>query len=306
MAHDDSDKNLEQIHNRFTAFFPTEHFSSEQLSDLLESGDIFSQQVDILTYLQAALLEEKVLEVEIDDLTRIYSCRLYDNFPDLVEEEEDGVVKLVEPDYSAGEYLKNMSFFNSWPLEPAIGNLTIRNSKRVLFRLFTPSYAVELGTCFRGLVDVRDIPVLRFDYPIIGRIVRGTRAYRAKIPKEMNFITTVLDQNSQKVLSLRVIDISVRGMGFQIEKEQQSIFAEYEDRIFDLIINDVSTISLKGNLRHISKIRGKNGTEYICGTNFDLANREVASKIETIVAQVQRDYLKELSDLSDENNKDPA
>lgn len=304
MSQDDSHNNLEEIHNRLTTYFPTEHFSSEQLIELLESGDILSQPSDFVSFLKSSLLEEKILEVEIDGLTRIYSCRLYDNYPDLVEEEVDGVVELVEPDYSTGEYLKEMSFFNSWPLEPAIGNLTIRNSRHVLFRLFTPSYAVELGTHFRGLVDVRDVPVLRFDYPVIGRIVRGARAYRAKIPKEMNFITTVLDQDTQKELSLRVVDISVRGMGFQIENEQQSIFAEYEDRIFDLIINGVSTISLKGNLRHISKIRGKNGTEYICGTNFDLANREVASKIETIVARVQRDLLKELSDLADENGHD--
>ncbi len=181
------------IQQYLTLFFPSEHYTPEVLQEAIDIRDVFYDPPDILRYLQTALIDDKILEVEIYGLTRIYFSRLYDELPPLVEQENDGQIIFIEPEYTPAEYLKNMAYFNSWPLEAALGNVAIRKSKNVLFRLFTTTYAVELGTFFRCLADVRDVPVLRFDYPVIGRIVRGARSYRAKVPQAMQLVARITD-----------------------------------------------------------------------------------------------------------------
>lgn len=60
-----------------------------------------------------------------------------------------------EPEYAPAEYLKEMTHFLSLPLEPALGNISARNSQKVIFRLFPTSYAVDLGTSFARLAEGR-------------------------------------------------------------------------------------------------------------------------------------------------------
>ncbi len=288
----------ERIQKNLSLFFPDMVYTRESLEESLEIGDIFYKPTDILPFLQSALFDEKVVEVELDGMSRVYFSRIYDDLPDLVPTEVDGESVMAEPNYKAGSYLKDMTHIISLPLEPGIGNLNIRSTRRILLRLFTTSYAVELGTSFQDITEVRELPVLRLAFPIIGRIVRGAREFRAKVPDKLDIKVLVVGKRKQDSMTTKVVDISVSGMSFAIKKNQQEFFRVDQIRTLEFIIDGMMVVRLNGTIRHVSKIRGKKGTEHICGVKFDLVTRALASKVEGIVATVQRAHLKELYDKS--------
>jgi c-di-GMP-binding flagellar brake protein YcgR len=291
---------VQRTQRRLNIFFPEEIFTAAMIEEALEDGDIFYKPTDMLPYLQTILMDEKILEVELDGLTRVYFSRLYDDLPPLPEEDSSGATEPT-PDYAPGDYLKQMSHLILLPLEPGIGNLFVRHSQRVLIRFFTTTYAVELGTIFQDLADVRGLPVLRLAFPAIGRLVRGAREFRAKVPETMKLIVLVMGKRKHGTVRTRVVDMSASGMAFSIAKEQQDLFRIDETRTIEFVHDDMMLVRLNAKVRHISKVRGKKGTEFICGIQFDLATRAIAAKIESIVAMVQRAHLKELSDLSAES-----
>ena len=302
---DSAEGPLQRVQRRMALFFPEEIYTLSMLEEAIEDGDVFSKPTEILPYLQTALMDEKILEVEFDGLTRVYFSRVHDHLPDLEEQDDgDGGTELVEPEYNQGDYLKLMTHLITLPLEPGIGNLYIRHSKKILIRMFTTTYAVELGTFFQELTSVRDLPVLRLDFPVMGRIGRGAREFRAKVPDSMKLLVMVMGKRRHKTLTTRVLDISASGMAFAIGKEQQSLFRLDETRTVELVLDGMMLVRANGSVRHISKIRGKKGTEFLCGIKFDLVTRAVAAKVEAVVAQVQRAHLKELSDLSEESGLD--
>ena len=291
----------QRVQRRLGLFFCEEPYTLSMIEEQLESGDIFHRPTDILPYLQTALMDEKILEVELDGLTRVYFGRLYDDLPPLEEREEDGQKVIIEPDYNTGDYLKRMTHIISLPLEPGIGNLFVRYAKNIVIRLFTATYAVELGTFFQDLTEVRQLPVLRLEFPVIGRIVRGAREFRAKVPEQMKLLVVVMGRRKHGTLRTRIVDISASGMSFSIAKDQQQLFRIDETRTIEIVHDDMMLARLNGKVRHVSKVRGKKGTEFICGIQFDLATRALAAKVESVVALVQRAHLKELSDLSEES-----
>lgn len=301
MADTQHDNLVQRVQKRLNLFFPEEILTAAMIEEALEDREIFHKPADILPYLQTALIDEKILEVELDGLTRVYFSRLYDDLPPLEEVEENGTTTTIEPPYTTGDYLKQMSHLISLPLEPGIGNLYVRHSKRVMIRFFTNTYAVELGTVFQDLADVRGLPVLRLAYPAIGRIVRGAREFRAKVPESMQLIVMIMGKRKHGTIRTKVVDISASGMAFSIAKEQQELFRVDESRTLEFVHQDMMLVRLNGKVRHLSKVRGKQGTEFICGIQFDLATRAIAAKIESVVAMVQRAHLKELSDLSSES-----
>ena len=63
----------------------------------------------ILPYLQTALIDEKILEVEFDGLSQVYFSKVFDDPPSLedVEDGEDPPVEAAE--YNIGDYLKLMT-----------------------------------------------------------------------------------------------------------------------------------------------------------------------------------------------------
>lgn len=295
------EKNLQRILRRLSLFFPEEIYTLNMLEEYLEDGNIFHKPTEILRYLQTALIDEKILEVELDGMTRVYFGRLHDDLPPLEEHEAEGHITMIEPDYNAGDYLKLMTHLVSLPLEPGIGNLFVRHAKKIVIRMFTTNYAVELGTFFQELTEVRELPVLRLGYPVIGRIVRGVREFRAKVPETMKLMVLVMGKRKHGTIRTRVVDASASGLSFSIAKDQQKLFRLDEPRTIEVVHEDMMLVRINGNIRHISKVRGKKGTEFICGIQFDLETRAVAAKVETIVAQIQRAHLKALSDLSEES-----
>ena len=301
MQPNSADNKLQQIQSHLADFFTDERYLPEALKEAVDQNQIFSNPKDILPYLQSALLDDQILEVEIDDLTRVYFSRLYDDLPPLAAVDEDGVRVYVEPDYDPAEYLKEMEYIKTWPLEPGLGNLTVRHSKKVLIRLFTSAYAVELGAYFRELSEVRGTPCLCFSYPVIGRIVRGDRVFRAKVPNDYELVVKIETPLKKKILPAKVVDISAQGMAFKIDKDQLQFVPMSENKTIKIIYENHVLVKLACNIQHLSKVRGKDGTYHLCGVKFDLETRDIASEIESIVAQVQRAHLKKLSDLSAES-----
>jgi PilZ domain len=300
---------LHNIKKKLTLFFPEDAYSFTQqaIEDGMDSGEFMTKPSQILPYIQTALFDSKILEVELDGMTRIYFSKINDDIPDLEEiEDEYGELQLQEPDYTEGDYLKLMNHIICLPLEPGMGNLHIRNSQKVMIRLFTSTSAVELGTFFQDLGLVRDIPVLRLSFPLIARQVRGARAFRAKVPATMNFSLLIKGKRKGKGkkrpdIQTTPIDISSNGMSFEIQKEEQNLFREDESCHLRFFLDGELHVKVNGTVRHISKVRDRKGIQYRCGVQFDLSTRSLAASIETIVAAVQRAHLKELADKSEES-----
>lgn len=293
---------LKAVRTKLTLFFPesAEPLTSRIIEEGMADGEILAGARDILPYLQSAFFDDKILEVELDGMTRIYFSRLYDDLPDLVEDMVDGEVVLRDPDHTPGEYLKKTTHLICLPLEPGMGNIMIRHCQRVLLRLFTSTGAIEMGAAFQEPAVVRTLPVLRLSFPVIGRRVKWARAYRAKISEDSGFSLFIEANYKRPAMTFRPLDISFLGMSFAVTKEEQRMFRVDETCRVRLFKGETMKAQLCSNIRHVSKVRGHKGTEYICGIQFDLSSRSLASEIEAIVTTIQRNHLKELSEKSQE------
>lgn len=286
----------QEIKKQLQHFFPAEPFNDEIIAEYTENGDIISDLNEILPYLQTALLDEKIIEVELDGAPRVYITRLEDSPPADTPEQTNGEEE--EHEYQKGDYLQDLSHLVSLPLEPGLGNLSLRHSKTIMLRMFTNAYAVEFGTRFVELIKIDDIPALKLEYPQIARIVRNAREFRAKVPDSLDLILSI-DLEDDDELIFSPVDISIKGMAFSTSKDEQKTFHIDDEFSFKLYLDDELLARLNGTIKHLSKIRKETGIEYISGLQFDLESRTTASVVESIVATVQRAHLKELAALSD-------
>lgn len=296
----------DDLKKRLHEFFPAATFSVSEVELALEKGDILTTKEAILPFLQTALFDEKVLEIELDRLPRTYFSRLKDDLPDVAEDEAaaakdaaEGAVVLEKNEYNQGDYLMVMSHIVTLPLEPGLGNLHLRHSRCIVLRMFTNTYAVELATTFEELATVGDLPVLRLAFPVLGRKIYNAREFRAKVPESLNFVVTIeLDEDVSELETIPV-DISIKGMAFAVSKEEQKMFAMETTHTLKLYVKDELQAVLDGTVRHLSKVRKKGGIEYVCGVEFDLATRTLAAVVESLVASVQRAHLQDLAEKSD-------
>ena len=298
MAKADTESLSKRLVDRLNLFFSDILYSQDMLQEELDTGDVFYKPADVLPFLQTALMDEKFVEVEMSGITQVYFTKIHDHPPEQKEEEEEEEEK---EKYNRGDYLKKMSHLITLPLEPGMGNYSIRYADRIVLRFFTSAYAVELGTFYQRQEIVEGLPVLNIDYPVIGRIVRGSREFRVKVPNKMDIKLMVIGKRRQKTITTQLLNISVSGFAFAIKKEQQNDFAVDEERTMEIIINGFMELRVQGTIRHISKIRGRHGTEYICGVQADLVTRALAARLEEIVASVQRAHLRELAQISNES-----
>ncbi len=298
-----TDNMSEEIKHKLQRFFPSEIFTDSSVTEDLENGDILNTQEDILLYLQTALLDDKPLEVELDGASIVYFSRLKDDPPEL--EEGDGDEHTMEEGregeeetFKEGSYLQEKSHLITLPMEPGIGNLHLRRSGIITLRMFTKSYAVEFGTTFLELTKVEDLPVLKLEYPKIARIVRNAREFRAKVPDSLDFYATI-DVDDDSEINVNAIDISIQGMAFSFKKNEQKYFQLDDTITLKLYLEDELLARLDGSIKHRSKIRKRQGIDYICGVLFDLESRISAAVVESIVATVQRAHLRELAEKSE-------
>ncbi|MGB3223435.1 MAG: hypothetical protein WBB23_11600, partial [Desulforhopalus sp.] len=284
-------------------FFPGQNFPEQEIEEGLEKGEIFTDKQKILPFLQTALFDEKVLEVELDGKPRIYFSRILDDLPDHaedIEDEEDEIETLSDEDeYSPGDYLTKLNHIVTLPLEPGLGNLHLRYSRFIVLRMFTNTYAVEMGTTFEDLTNVGEIPVLKLSFPELAKISRNTREFRAKVPEVMDFTVLIKMGKKLPTLTTTPLDISVKGMSFSMTQDEQKLFLPDAVHSLQLHLNDELVAGIDGTVKKLSKVRKKDGIEYICEVEFDLITPTLAAVIETTVASVQRAHLKDIAEKSD-------
>lgn len=289
---------LQEIKEQLFAFFPDSHLDETQEGILSTQKDesILFRPEKILPYLQTIFFEEHLVEIQIDQYTRAFFAHLLDDLPALAEHEEKGEISLVEPEYEPGSYLKKMESFLLTPLTPGIGNALVRSSRSIRLRYFAGTIAIELGCVFHKQDVVRDIPVLRFHFPVIGRITRNYRLYRVKTVSTVEayvVVTSPIRAVGQET-RYEIVDISVLGVAFQLQGEK-SLYEVGERLTFTIVVKDFSELSIAGNVRRLVKVREKHGYRIIYGIQFDLETRALAAEIEQLVAAIQRLQLRELS-----------
>jgi hypothetical protein len=289
---------INDIQQQLRHFFPGQNFPEQEVEEGLEKGEIFTEKLKILPFLQTALFDEKVLEVELDGKPRVYFSRLQDDLPDHTEDEEEEILS-DEDEYSPGDYLTKMSHIVTLPLEPGLGNLHLRYSRFIVLRMFTNTYAVEMGTTFEDLTRVGDLPVLRLSFPTLAKISRNAREFRAKVPEVMDFTVLIKMGKKLKTITTAPLDISIKGMSFSMSQDEQKLFLPDAIHSLQLYLNDELVAGLDGTVKKLSKVRKKGGIEYICEVEFDLITPILAAVIETTVASVQRAHLKDLAEKSD-------
>ena len=284
----------EDIKRKLHHFFPGEKYSPERLAEDLATGDLLNSKEAILPYLQTALLDEKVIEVQLDGMPMVYFSRLKDDISADEEAEGDGP----QPELTEGRYLTAMHHLITLPLEPGLGNLHLRYSRAIILRMFTNNFAVEMATTFEDLVTVDDIPVLRLSFPELARIAHNVREFRAKVPDSLHFIVALTAEDDSLELEAVPVNISIRGMAFAASKKEQRLFKVNSLYSLKFFIDDELLLRIDGTVRHLSRLRKRSGIEYICGLEFEPQTKTQAAVIESIVAMVQRAHLKELSEKS--------
>lgn len=294
----------DEIKKLLQLYFPSSSYSKEELAEKIEKGEILTKEEEILPYLQTALLDEKILEVELDKMPSLYFSRLQDNNPEPVDDkppqqepdpEDDEIYK---PTYNPGDYLLSLDHIVALPLEPGLGSLRLRQSTSVILRMFTKEYGIEMGTTFQNISKVHDLPVLQLAYPSILRLQKDAREFRAKVPDQHDFIVEVEQEGSDLELSTSPIDISRKGMGISIDKTFHQQLRLEDELFLKLYIDDELRARISSTVRHLSKVRKRQGIEYCCGVEFSLGSRTITSVMESIVASTQRAHLKELAEIA--------
>ncbi len=137
------------LQGKLKRYFPHQEYNDSDIEAALANGEILTVKTDILPFLQIALLDEKVLEVELDAIPNTHFSRLKDDLPEGEEEEsietteaetdsvaegEEGLEE--EEGYQQGDYLLAMNHLVILPLEPGLGNLHLRHSRFIVLRMF--------------------------------------------------------------------------------------------------------------------------------------------------------------------------
>lgn len=292
----------DEIKKLLQLYFPSSSYTKEELAKKIDNGEILTRQEEILPYLLTALLDEKILEVELDRMPDLYFSRLQDNSPEplkeMTQQTEPAEDEAQKPVYNPGDYLQTLDHILTLPLEPGLGSLRLRQSTSVILRMFTKKFGIEMGTTFRNINNIHGLPVLQLTYPSILRIQRNAREFRAKVPDKQDFIVEVERQGTPLELSTTPIDISRKGMAIALEKNIHRQLKIQDELFLKLYIDDELRARIKSTVRHLSKVRKRHGIEYCCGVEFNLTSRTITSVMESIVATTQRAHLKELAEIA--------
>ncbi len=293
-----AENEIDAIKSLAFSYFPDIRFTEDTTTlETQDKGEVFYKKDQILPYLQTIFFEEHLLEIQVDQTTRIFFAHITDDIPDLIEEEEDGEIVILEPDYEAGSYLKSYTNFLLTPLTPGIGNAQVRNSKRLVIRFFTGTIAIELGCTFCEQTTIREIPVLRLNYPLIGRVNRNFRSFRIKaVPNiEAKICIRRMNDNAVSELLYQIVDVSAEGLAFQMPADHPP-FQVNQALNFTITVSGIADMEVCGNVRHITKARDKGGLKVVCGVQFDLETRALAADLEKMAAAVQRLHLREIAE----------
>lgn len=291
-----------EIKKLFQLYFPSLSYSKEEFIEKIDKGEITTREEEILPYLQTALLDEKILEIELDQFPDLYFSRLQDYSPPPTEQEQEQTPETgdenFQAEYNAGDYLLSFDHVLTLPLEPGLGSLRLRQSTSVILRMFTKELGIEMGTTFQNISKIGDLPVLQLAYPSILRVQHNAREFRAKVPDKHDFVVEVEREGTPLQFSTSPIDISRKGMAIALEKNIHRQLKLNDELFLKLYIEDELLARLSSTVRHLSKVRKRHGIEYSCGVEFSLTSRTITSVMESIVATTQRAHLKELAEIA--------
>lgn len=283
-------------------YFPDTRFVDETSLETEDTGEVFYEKKDILPYLQTIFFEESLVELQPAQTTRVYFAHMMDDLPDLFEDQNDnGEVIIVEPDYEAGSYLKEADSFLFTPLTPAIGNGQVRSARHIIARFFSGTIAIELGCSFREQTTVCGQPALRFNFPEVGRVNRNFRSFRVKASESLGARAVVFSSTHKEVSEslYPIYDVSAGGVSLVIPGDEPP-FAVGQELDFSIRAADLNEIKVRGVVRNVNKVRAKKSYLVLCGVKIDLETRTLAADLEQLVARVQRIHLRELSEKTDD------
>jgi PilZ domain len=289
MTFKSSDIRSENFFPLLHSYFPDIDIDDKaSVGEQIESENILTKPDQLLAYMQTAFFEEHLLELQCDHTTRRFFANILDYDPENDEEE-------LENEYEAGSYLKASDSFIVNPLTPAIGNANIRSSNLVIIRFFMGTSAVELGCRFREEKNLRDMPVINLDFPIIGRVNRNYRPFRVKAVSGVDAKLSILSPKPDSQTIFELEDISTMGLAFQVPNEK-IYFQTGEPVSLKIQVTGANDLEVSGLIRHTTKVRQMSGYRNICGVQFDLETRSLAAKIERLTASIQRLQLREMAE----------
>ncbi len=291
----------EQNKQDLKLFFPRRHIQDvdgeEQGIQDAEEYELLVEKEKMLPFLQTLFFEERLIEIQVDHGTRIFFAALWDHLPDLEEQEQDdGETVLIEPEYQEGSYLQEVDHIVLSPLEPVVGNLKVRSSNIIHLCFYAGTNAVELATRFLRVDKSRDVSVLAFEFPSAGRIIRGNRPFRAKLPPDLEMTANLcsIEQN-ENTIDCDIMDISSQGLSVEHE-ELMNKFTIGDTINLTIMSPSNAPLQLHGTIRHFAKIRTKQGNSSICGIQFDLESRAMAETIEQLFTKIQRLFIRNLTE----------
>jgi len=289
-------------------FFPETIYTGEEIEAGLQKEQIIIDADKMLRYLQSALLDEKIIEIQLDNEPKKYFARLSDHPPSLEElEEEDNVEDNVEDNakdtpytpYKTGDYLHKMNRLISLPLEPGMGNPTLRRSGTIILRVLTNTYAVEFGTFYESIIHIDEVPMLQLSFPTIARTVEETREFRARVPRDLKLSLRIPKTKNRPKIDCPIHDISTAGMSFYLERDQRKMLKIDEIITAKIYLDDNPLTTITGAILHLQKMRTGKTVQFICGLHLKLDTLSTIAIIESLVAKVQRAHLQEVTQKSD-------
>jgi hypothetical protein len=293
------EKGLEEVSCLLHAYFPDMMSRGKTaIKEQLEAGEILYRPNKVIPYLQTAFFEEHRIELQPDESTRVFFANMLDDEPD---DDDENVANAYEDDsdYEMGSYLKDMDSFLLTPLTPGIGNARVRSSKHVVARCYIGTMAVEFGCTFRDQDMAGNMPVLRFDFPEIAVVNRAFRPFRVKVVSGVDARILLLGptSNNASEASYQIYDICATGVSFLAPVGKHDFEIGKIIRC-SLQVSGLPALEIEGTVRQASKLRGAKGGKGkdICGVQFDLKTRSLATETEQLTAAIQRMQLREIAE----------
>lgn len=255
-------------------YFPDSLFQRGEPMPAGDSEMLLTDFTVIAKHLQQALQQKELLEIRIDQSTKIYFSTLVDD----VERQSVGE--------APGAYMHQFRELLIKPLTPGKGNRLLSSSRRVVCRFFDGSTACEFGTNYLSHDHIDGRPVVRLQFPVIGRINNHYRAYRVKKAPDVDAMAIAFANAAKRRMMLPMVDISATGMAFELPNRDIG-FSPTSSTELALRLFDKHALTVRGIIRHLSRQSGKGGEKTtVCGLQFDLETRSLSSEIEKIAQQI--------------------
>lgn len=272
-----------------------------------DQDEVIDSPKRIVRALDKAALEEELIEVQINRRTRIFYSQVRDHLPPLIEREEDGETKMVEPPYEPRSYLDKAKYFLIEPLVPALGNVQVRTAEKVLFRFFQGVKAVEAEVDFLGIEQVRGEPTIKLSFPEEMTVLRKRRHFRAKVEEELEF-TAFIEKEVQEEkegsapvppMPVKTLDLSVGGFSFCTAFDADVLPVDQKLVVTLKPLSGGADLLFSGYVRNMAKATPKEGCGSDvnrCGVQFDIPTEQTALRLEELVAEVQRVHIQMLQE----------